>query len=515
MNRLESRIRDYLAEHLTLLELGLVLVQKEFRLANPFGAGGSIDILAKDKLGHFVVIEIKRSDQSARSALHELTKYVALLRSTLGIRTEQIRALLLSTDWNELAVPFSEYQKVCEVPTDGLVLTTQPDGIVVKVESFIPPEIERPLSISRQQHVFLFADAERRNKSIHGIVEAAGRAVLKDFAIFTVDYEGQNKQVIYPHGAYFVFSSPLEGLSPDAIAVVKTSIPWEEELDDQDENFLVAFMDLIEINQDDSEIGYPEKLASTASRGWRITVAYRAGRYAANRLLLSDDQLIAEAKKTEGGANYYLERTVSPRYVPSWIKFKQDAELILMGNKAWTRFFFDVVEDIENKQKQATVSVYLYNPMNIVLSLVKLCSKGGYRYMPGFQLLTTYEDEAVLFMGTLAWNGQHVTLPGQVWIEKAYGSVNEYMLMQHFGEQFQKDDRACKLLGLSSVVFEVKRPGTITEEKAVLSLNRGKLIRTSASEFKQRSIAEFCSENKTFCISLVQDIAAFSTGMVE
>lgn len=84
-NQLEARIRDYLAENLALIEPGLVLVEKEFRLANPFGAGGSIDILAKDGLGHFVVIELKRSDQAARAALHELTKYVALLKSTLGI----------------------------------------------------------------------------------------------------------------------------------------------------------------------------------------------------------------------------------------------------------------------------------------------------------------------------------------------------------------------------------------------------------------------------------------------
>jgi hypothetical protein len=307
-NQLEARIRDY---YLTQIEPGLVLVEKEFKLANPFGAGGSIDILSKDGLGHFVVIELKRSDQAARAALHELTKYVALLKSTLGVRTEQIRALLLSTDWNELAVPFSEYLKICEMPTGGLLLTVQPDGVVTKVEPFTPIEIERPLSISRQQDLFLFVDSANRDSSISGIVEAAERSALKDFAIFMVDYEGVNETVIYPHGAYFVFSSPLEFLSHEALAAIKSIIPWEEELDDQDENFLVALMDMININHDTCEIGYPEKLVSMASSGWNVSVAHRAGRYLANNHLLSDDELITEAKKTEGGASYYLDRTVS------------------------------------------------------------------------------------------------------------------------------------------------------------------------------------------------------------
>ena len=47
MNRLEERIRDYLAANLDLLEQGLVLVKKEFSLPNLEGAGGRIDILAR------------------------------------------------------------------------------------------------------------------------------------------------------------------------------------------------------------------------------------------------------------------------------------------------------------------------------------------------------------------------------------------------------------------------------------------------------------------------------------
>ncbi|WP_230589635.1 endonuclease NucS domain-containing protein [Pseudomonas chlororaphis] len=154
MNRLEDRIKNYLAGNLSLIEDGLTLVKKEFPLGNADGADGVIDILARDGFGHYVVIEIKRSDQVARAALHELTKYTALLKSTMGVRPENIRALLLSTAWHELGVPFTEYCRVCEVPTQGYILYANEDGVVSDVKSFVPVELSEPLTISRQQGIF-------------------------------------------------------------------------------------------------------------------------------------------------------------------------------------------------------------------------------------------------------------------------------------------------------------------------------------------------------------------------
>ena len=58
---LEDRIRDFLAENLDLLEPHLELIGKEYQLPSRIGAGGRIDLLAKDPFGHFVLIEIKRS----------------------------------------------------------------------------------------------------------------------------------------------------------------------------------------------------------------------------------------------------------------------------------------------------------------------------------------------------------------------------------------------------------------------------------------------------------------------
>lgn len=76
----ESALRDQIAQHLTDLEDGLELITTEYSLQSLDGAGGRIDILAKDSCGQTVIIEIKRSNETARQALHELSKYITLIQ---------------------------------------------------------------------------------------------------------------------------------------------------------------------------------------------------------------------------------------------------------------------------------------------------------------------------------------------------------------------------------------------------------------------------------------------------
>ena len=515
MNRFEARIRDYLADNLSVIEGDLLLVKKEFELANAVGAGGKIDILTKDRFGHFVVIEIKRSDQTARAALHELTKYVALLKSSLGIRPEQIRALLVSTEWHELAVPFSEYQKVCEVPTEGIVITAESDGIVTAARAYIAPVVEQPVNISRSQHVVLFVKEEARDRSVAQVVEAAKNAKLSDFAIFSANYEGANSSVIYPYGVYIVFSSPLDGLNSKEATKIKRSIAWDGELDEPDENFLIALLNSLESVGDTSEVGSPERLSALAAQQWRVTVVHRNGRYAANALLLSDAVLIAEAKKTQGGAAHYIECTASPRYLPSWKKLKKDSKLVLLGNLAWSKTFEAIIAHVERTQRSATVSTHLYYLGDIVFGLAKLCSSGDTRYLPSMQLVVTDVDETVLYVGTVAWNGRPVSLSSEDWIKKAYGSIEENCLMRQFGEQWTKDDEACRLLGLQNVVLEICNPGTKVEKIHTVTKSRIGLNRVLVSESAHHSMLEFCQRNRTFASSLLASLASFTTGLVD
>ncbi len=83
----ERELAKLLAQDLHLIEKGLVPVQEESSLPK-----GAIDILARDALGHLVVIELKRRDAGLDAAT-QLARYVSELRKRKG---EVVRGILCS-----------------------------------------------------------------------------------------------------------------------------------------------------------------------------------------------------------------------------------------------------------------------------------------------------------------------------------------------------------------------------------------------------------------------------------
>lgn len=511
MNQHESRIRDYLSEHLELIEPGLQLVQKEFKLQCTMGAGGSIDILAKDSFGHLVVLEIKRSNQAARAALHELTKYVALLKSSQGLRAERIRALLLSTEWHELAVPFSEYLKNVEVSTEGFMLQADEDGQVSSVRCFDPLVLAQPLQLEKAQEIFLFEQAAQRDMSITYLASAATQAQISDFVVFSVDYTGHNKDVIYPYAIYFAFSSPVSYDSCEELEkfVTATGMEWEQ-LEEPGENLLCWLGEFVSFEHSSLEIGYPEKLASMTAEGWSPRVAHRAGRYAANVEVLDDTALIAEAMRVDGGAAYYLYRTASPKFKPSWLAFKSDLARVVLGCSAWEDTLGRVISEIESERPQATISASIYNPADLVVALTKAFGAQDYRFFSSFQLIESSPQKVCIYVGVLVWSGSAVEMLGNEYIDEVFGDLDNCMMARHMGHQHEYYDDACAALGLESVVFEVLDPGLPTEAVRVL---RG-VGKCTPKDWSPAYMGDFISANQRFGTSLVKTMKSYVIGLV-
>src|SRR3569833_2253511 len=147
VSRPESELRDYLAEHIELVEQGLHLVEVEFNLPNVAGSRGSVDLLARDAHGMLVAIELKRSDAAARQAIHELYKYTSLISANHGLGPTEVRCGLLSTDWRELAVPFAAFVETSEYHVDGRLLHVDGDGFPAHTELLKPVARSRAVEI--------------------------------------------------------------------------------------------------------------------------------------------------------------------------------------------------------------------------------------------------------------------------------------------------------------------------------------------------------------------------------
>ena len=87
---------------------GIIIDTNRISLPDHIGSKGFIDILAKDVFNNFVIIEVKRANNSARDTITEILKYHALIKQKYKAKDGEIRIIIISTHWSEIIRAFSE-----------------------------------------------------------------------------------------------------------------------------------------------------------------------------------------------------------------------------------------------------------------------------------------------------------------------------------------------------------------------------------------------------------------------
>ena len=136
----EKKLQALLASDLSIIEPGLKLIDTEFYLkAHEYGTKGFIDILAQDENGNYVIIEIKSQKSSTREAIHELFKYEEYLKHLYSMNSEEIRLLLVATDWDELLIPFSSIYSQTTSNLEGYRCILSSDDNKIKAVKRVSP----------------------------------------------------------------------------------------------------------------------------------------------------------------------------------------------------------------------------------------------------------------------------------------------------------------------------------------------------------------------------------------
>ncbi|MFT3837947.1 MAG: endonuclease NucS [Myxococcaceae bacterium] len=384
----EARIRDHLARNLDLIEPGLTLIEAEFKLPNPAGAKGFIDILARDRLGHLVVIELKRSDEAARAALHELHKYLALLRGAHGVEPHQVRCMVCSTHWHELLVPFSEYARTVEYPVEGRQIELDREGVPVGLRAVqLLPE-QQGIELSTNHVIMLYEapGAERQVLASQLIAEKLRGLGVADFVLVRLSKESNAARQAATHAVYVAI-----GRLSDSEKVRLGPVLGLDTIDDEADADESPFEDArwrwedavieratIDVPRDQFEIGYPEKLMQILNdQNWKVDGLERSGRFRSDALL-PDRELLASLQGLRGENSVFYTFVASPRYRASWETAKANAARGLYGNREFDSVFRWFMRETESRP-DASVSGFVFNPQNIVLGIWQWVTKNDVR----------------------------------------------------------------------------------------------------------------------------------------
>jgi hypothetical protein len=511
----EARLRDELAKRLELLEPGLTLRSVEYRLPNQHGASGSIDILATDRYAATVIIEIKKSNQSARQALHELHKYIALVKFDHGLRDSQIRCMLISTAWHELLVPFSELVRSAPWVVDGYQLYLTETGLPDRAEQIAPLTAAMELRLCREHKVFLFEDQARRDTSVPTLLKLLQDHNLPEYLVLKLDIKRRRVDDSCDFALYLII--PEFGLDERKRArdwLAQTS--WANDLDQPipylEEQLVIAEVTDAFFNQcDDREIGYPEKLANEC-RNWEVVAVMRGGPRLESKAVFSDEYLLRWTKGLEGGNAFHFEMIATPQRRLAWKEAKENAEYCLRGNEAWQTLIRAYLEEIERDHPDATVTARIYNPCNLMMSLYRVAKLDRGDMLATAEIAVSDKDGSPfrIVLGAMVWNGKRVTDVADILPEDVPTLFDLYVAGSVDGGPWVFEEHLIAQHGLSYVLVEcTPTPDGLLMQQLVIE--NGALRRLQVNEHWLQEFGAFYIAHQDYLRAVVADFDSWAS----
>jgi hypothetical protein len=510
----EAALRDRLATCLDLVEPGLTFRAVEFRLPNRYGASGKIDILATDRFSATVIIEIKKSNQTAREALHELHKYLGLIKLDHGLRDSQLRGILVSTEWNELVVPFSEFSRTAPWAIDGFRLIVAAEGHIDRAEKVVPVDAPVAIRLCPEHKIYCFQQRARRDDSLPVLTKLLVNYDLAEHLILELDCKARRPDGACDFALYLIVPE-FDPEKRQRARTWLTNTRWKGDLDEP-ETYLEEQLVIAEVTDaffdqcDDREIGYPEKLV-TICQSWDVAAVVRGGPRLASTKVFSDEDILRWAQGLEGRNAHLFEMVATPRRRLAWSEAGENGDYTLIGNETWRVILRQYLEEVELNHPDATVTARIYNPCNLMFALYRLAKYGAGDALPTAELVVSTADDSPIrvVLGALVWNGRCVSKPVDVLPEGVPTLFDLYIAGAANGGPWEAEEHLVAQHGLEYVLVE----GVPASDKMTwrqLVVGPGTLRRVEINERKLESFGRFCEAHQNYLQSLVNDFDSWA-----
>ncbi|WP_010552189.1 endonuclease NucS domain-containing protein [Brachybacterium paraconglomeratum] len=518
---LENQYRDYLAKHLDLIEVGLTLVDTELKLPNNMGAKGFVDIVARDNHGLIVLVELKRSDSAARSAIHELFKYATLFRKTFGLGVHQFRCILLSTTWHELAVPYAEFKNAAPFAVEGKKLTIDSDGNPAGTSPTPAIDLSEAITICPKHAILLYSTARARDRDRQCIDEALEELKIDDHFSFSLDEFRNNPKVIHPFATYLVLGElSLEQrrhierhdspANQDAIEDPECEDEYSMDAESWEHEETVFSRVFTQCKPTSVEIGYPDKLRVILD-SWTVTGYSSSGRFDSS-LIWPEDSLLSAAL-SEGGehTNYFTYQTsTSNPFTRERLHTK--LPYALLGAGQWEESVPTLIRSLLSDENVSAVSVKIYSPCDILLGIAAL-HESRIDYLPSLEIIAdTRIGNTRIFAGFPTWDRETLATTRQVLQLALPDGVMAYRWAQNFGEQWQDERRLCELHGFSYSLFEVPLDPSGPLSQIYISNDGMKCTQISIAEARRGHPVAFAMTHGEYVTELYNEIHKFAIG---
>lgn len=505
MEKIEEKIREKLAQNLDIFNADLKLIDQEEFLPNKKGTRGFVDLLASDSNLRYVLIELKRSKSASREAIHEVFKYIEGIKENKSLKNDEVVAYIVSTEWDELLVPFSSFvsQVSYEVKGFNLIVDDQFDPIEVSIIE--PIKLENERFISDQHAVCLYTNKETLRKGIESHVTCFKEKGIQDYALLVLKahpdlYEFSLKSTakqlediatkfggkpsktyedlkeIMPEYMYMIYSAVQVMGADQYWAIIKRDPEQYDEMleisEEMEEKELLNTLHEYAVEntvprpfQEHYEIGYPAKLKNKfiEDEGWEIIDIIRNGKLKENELL-TDEALVKELSGNSGTNKQVYSKNFHSGNAASLEQIKKDVNICLIDNKIWLSGIDKALTEIAGSTENGSYQgrIHIFNPSNTLLSLYRSAVSSSQveamQAVPSYYINIEYEEFAISYFGCLVRNGNKINLQ-EVLSRTNDGDAFSLLFSLTWGGYQANDIDICPLYGLEYANFKCEVEG--------------------------------------------------------
>lgn len=483
--RSEDEIRDYLSEHLDVIEPGLNLYKKELYVPSEIGTRSFIDLVARDRKGALVLIELKRSAAASREAIHEVLKYVEAVKEHIAIREDEIRVIIASTDWSELLVPFSRLLADTTLAIKGISLEIQ--GHELKGSKVAPLQISGGRILAPWHDVNYCENRNQVAQIIKAYTTRSDVTGMKDYIILILHSASghiSQHEAVLRH--FTTGISPEEQIADDPADAKPTDIlryhyivyfaaqmlsetrywsilnvdfshftRYREEVDEMDGDELLLYLHDNAwssggaVERSYLEIGYPAKLGGRllSDEAWEVWGLLRYGSFERNALL-SDETLIEELCGSEGYTRQGFDRDFEISNRAQVASVREGVSRCLEQNIAWKTDILRILTEVHDDYPSSEIELHISNPAAGLLTPYFFATKPqGPDYLPGYSMGVLLSGRPVrAYAGYLSTD--HQPAPLQEVLQQFYeGDIRRLMISFSWGGRTPQDQELTEAYG--------------------------------------------------------------------
>ncbi|HEY9213375.1 MAG TPA: endonuclease NucS domain-containing protein [Ancylobacter sp.] len=500
----EAKIRDLLASDLSVLEDGLELLKIEQFIPSKLGTRNFLDILAKDKAGHWVIIEVKKTDAAAREAAHEVFKYVEAIQRHFGARNDEIRAIVAAVEWKELLIPFSRLRNETSIAVNGVQLVPDAERKSLKAYAIEPVAVNQGRYLAPWHELNMYHDEPNLECGITSYDECCKTKGIEDYVLVILkaaeDFNAkaniginvaiQQLSTLFGDGAsvpipqlerfeYVLYFAPQILTREFCLATIARDTELLEEVRAFTED-MGAEAELCTLHEnvydlepspyrDHLEIGYAAKFGQTllVDEGWTVERVLRRGMFARNSLL-TDEAIIEELEGSTGSSSRSFKRTVNFANKAHIASAKAGLGEALATNPAWLAQIGRVVDEASAAWPGGTARIAVFAPSSGVFSLYFIATDNTASHLPQYEITVNAADgtAVAVYFGLLVPEGHPASL--QQILNKYYdGRMGSLMFLASAGFYERRDADVMDDLGLAYRSFRIDDPNGKAEWSAL------------------------------------------------